>query len=562
VSTDNERSTDVNQVKKVKKEKRYMKKYFKKLSLLMAIQLLIMVFAVGCGEGVADGNTGVSSDTDSVLGYEPDENTPAWQLDHEDPVTLTWYVNADWWNTDFGEDYVTKKIVEDTNITIEFIAGDDTKLNAMFASDDVADIITVFDTNTSLSLQAGTWAYPLNELADKYDPYFYKAAKEDILNWYRLDDGNVYTYPNYANSQEDYDDDIVTPNTAFIIRKDVYKALGEPDMKTQEEFLNALGRIKEEFPDIVPLGWTGDMVESFQNYIGVPVADDNGDYYYRNLDDDYLSWIKTFNDAYREGYITDDIFADDDTTLKEKIQAGKYACIFAESISGVPGVTEFKAKYPDSEYIAIDGPVSTVGNEPILKQGGPVGWMKHYISKECEQPEKAIQLFTYLISEYGQIVTFYGVEGETYTVTEEGYYQYTEEVNEMKVNDPDMFSKTYRFYDFFLFGHDRYANQNANKHDGTSAVAEMEKWGEGKLSTIHFLTTEIEPDVSTQEARNLTNINTKWDTAITSLIRAESDDEFEAVLTDFKEFMEANGWDAIYAVQNEKMQANRERLGW
>ena len=62
--------------------------------------------------------------------YTPDAKTPAWQLDTKKETTkLKWYVNADWWNTEYGKDMVTKKIKEDLNIDIEFITGDDTKLN-------------------------------------------------------------------------------------------------------------------------------------------------------------------------------------------------------------------------------------------------------------------------------------------------------------------------------------------------------------------------------------------------------------------------------------------------
>ncbi len=38
--------------------------------------------------------------------------------------------------------------------------------------------------------------------------------------------------------------------TAFVIRNDVYEALGKPSMSTQEEFLDVLNQIKEQFPRI------------------------------------------------------------------------------------------------------------------------------------------------------------------------------------------------------------------------------------------------------------------------------------------------------------------------
>lgn len=52
-----------------------------------------------------------------------------------------------------------------------------------------------------------------------------------------------------------------------------------------------------------------------------------------------------------------------------------------------------------------------------------VGWMQSYITKNCKDPAKSIQLFTYLLSEEGQILTTYGIDGETYKINEEGKYE-------------------------------------------------------------------------------------------------------------------------------------------
>ncbi len=38
----------------------------------------------------------------------------------------------------------------------------------------------------------------------------------------------------------------------------------------------------------------------------------------RDMDEDYLSWIKTLNQAYKNGCISDDSFTDDNTAWQEK----------------------------------------------------------------------------------------------------------------------------------------------------------------------------------------------------------------------------------------------------
>lgn len=507
------------------------------------------------------------ADTASVaaaLRYQPDASTPAWQLDKETPATLQWYVNAEWWNTEWGNDFITRRIEEDMNIRIEFLKGDSTKLNTMFAGDDLPDILTAFQgEDKAVISSADQWAYSLDELADTYDPYFYQVASKDTLNWLQLEDGKTYGYSNYSNTQEDYETGKIKAATAFAVRKDVYEALEAPSMATPGEFLQVLGKIKEKYPSLTPFGFnemksgTGSLGSDFQNFIGVPIEDKEGNFYNRNLDEDYLTWIRTFNQAYLNGYISDDSFSDDATAGEDKIKSGQYGTFM---IGGTPqrstALQVFMTANPAGQYIAIDGPQSTVGNAPALSQSGISGWMINYITKQCEDPAKAIELFTYLLSEKGQILQKYGVEGETYTVDSDGLFVRTEEIIRMKEENTEQFKKKYRFDEFMLFGHDRYAQLSADRNP---AISQMQDWGEGKLKP-QFLTEGIDPAQGTAEARSLLAINTKWDTTLVSLIRAASEAEFDTILEDYKTFLNENGWDAVAKIRSENMQHNREKL--
>src|SRR5690606_11043273 len=295
--------------------------------------------------------------------------------------------NADWWNSDYGNDVVTKKIKEDLNLDITFITGDDTKLNTFFAGDDMPDLISVFDSNSSIVQKADTWALPLNDLAEKYDPYFNQVAAQDTLNWFQLADGKTYGYPNYSNTQADYEQGTIPAKTAFVIRKDVYDALGQPDFSTPEQFTATLQAIKAQFPELIPFGFnsigtgTGSLGDVFQDFIGVPLTDADGNHYNRNLDEDYLTWISTLNGAYRGGLISDDSFADDGTAFEEKVKSGKYATMMLDGTPQQGGNLQiFASNNEGKEYIAIDGPQSNVGNSPTLNQSGITGWMISFIT--------------------------------------------------------------------------------------------------------------------------------------------------------------------------------------
>ncbi|MGV2965683.1 sugar ABC transporter substrate-binding protein [Paenibacillus sp. AGC30] len=536
----------------------------KKGIILLATLLTAVLMITGCS-----GGSGGSSEGNWVSiedRYTVDPEKPAWQLDKKEEATdLTWYVNADWWNTDFGKDIVTKKIKEDLNINIKFITGDDTKLNTFFAGGDMPDLLTVFDSNSPVVQKAATWAMPLNDLAEKYDPYFNKVAAADTLNWFQLADGKTYGYPNYSNTQEDYDSGNIPAKTAFIIRKDVYEALGSPVIGTPEEFQSVMKRIKQEFPALIPFGFnsigegTGSLGDTLQDFIGVPLETESGEFYDRNLDEDYLTWLKTLNTVYRDGNISDDSFADDGTAFEEKVKSGKYATMLLDGTPQQGGNLQiYMSANPGKEYIAIDGPQSTKGNAPTLNQSGITGWMINFISKDCKDPAKAIQIFTYLLSEEGQTLMNYGIEGETYQTKADGSVELLPAVKDLQLNNADQFKKDYRMGEFMFFGHDRHKALSADAFP--EAIKQMQEWGKGKLKP-HFILENISPDQGTPEARALSAINTKWNTTLVSMVRSKDDASYDNALASYKSFLGENRWEEIVKVRSEKMKLNKEKLG-
>jgi len=536
------------------------KKGVKLLATLLTTVLMITGCSGGSG-GSSEGNWVSIEDR-----YSVDPEKPAWQLDKKEEATdLTWYVNADWWNTDFGKDIVTKKIKEDLNINIKFITGDDTKLNTFFAGGDMPDLLTVFDSNSPVVQKAATWAMPLNDLAEKYDPYFNKVAAADTLNWFQLADGKTYGYPNYSNTQEDYDSGNIPAKTAFIIRKDVYEALGSPVIGTPEEFQSVMKRIKQEFPALIPFGFnsigegTGSLGDTLQDFIGVPLETESGEFYDRNLDEDYLTWLKTLNTVYRDGNISDDSFADDGTAFEEKVKSGKYATMLLDGTPQQGGNLQiYMSANPGKEYVAIDGPQSTKGNTPTLNQSGITGWMINFISKDCKDPAKAIQIFTYLLSEEGQTLMNYGIEGETYQTKTDGTVELLPAVKDLQLNNADQFKKDYRMGEFMFFGHDRHKALSADAFP--EAIKQMQEWGKGKLKP-HFILENISPDQGTPEARALSAINTKWNTTLVSMVRSKDDTSYDNALASYKSFLGENRWDEIVKVRSEKMKLNKEKLG-
>ncbi|EAC2685126.1 sugar ABC transporter substrate-binding protein, partial [Listeria monocytogenes] len=359
-----------------------------------------------------------------------------------------------------------------------------------------------------------------------------------------------------------YESGNIPVNDNFVIREDVYEALGKPDVSTPENYVKVMKEISEKFPDLTPMGFTtigetaGPFLDKLQDFLGVPLEDEDGAFYDRNLDEEYISWLKTFNQVYRDGNISDDSFTDDGPTYDEKVKQGDYATILVAGTSGQGGnFTEFM-KNSDTRYIAIDGPASTSGREATLNQTGISGWLINYITKDAADPAKVTQLFTYLIDEPGQILTKFGVEGVTYEYNDEGKIDYLPEIKEMEQTDNEGYNKKYGISRFNYFNNDRV---NALKVKTENALTQMQEWGEGKLYP-HFVIENTDPDAGTAEARSNTAIKTKINSTIISLIRSKDEGTFDSTLTDFESFLDSNNWDAIKDIKTEKMAENRERL--
>lgn len=522
-----------------------------------------MLVLAGCG-GSSSAKTDDATANLPDPSYEVSADTPAWKLDKTKDTKLTWYVNADWWNKSWGEDLVTKQIKEDLNLDVEFITGDNTKLNTFFASGDMPDLITIFDSSSQVAQTANKWALPLQDLAKKYDPYFTKVAQKQTLDWYKLKDGKTYGYPSYSNTSRDYEDGTIPPTDAFVIRKDVLDAIGDVDFKTPEGFVSAMKTIKEKFPDLVPFGFNSfdasnsSLDATLQNMLGVPIIKD-GKFYERNLDEDYVTWLKALRQVHQDRNISDDSFADDEETLKEKVSSGKYATMLLQAFhqKGTELQT-WMSSNPGKEYVAVDAMESAEGNEPTLSQAGLSGWTITYISKKTKNPAKAMQLYTYLLDDPGQYLVNFGIEGKTYTKNSDGTVSWTDEANEVRTNEPEKFQKEWRIGEFVLFSHDRY--KALNKDSYVQAIRQMQDWGRDYLKP-QFEIENISPDANTPQSRSLSAINTNWSTTLVSMIRAESEKKFDELLTTYEKFEKDNGIDQINKIRDEKIAANMKRLG-
>ena len=517
------------------------------------VLLLSLIMLAGCADAAGEGGNVPAADTGVI--------------------TLDWYVNYSWFVTDWGENMVSQKFTKDTGVDINFITpmGNETnKLESLIDSDSLPDIVTIgwWEPQIQTMLDRGM-VYPLNELADMYDASFYDVTDDMVRDWYTMSDGNIYGYPNSTYTPKDLEEhDNIASNQTFLVRKDIYEAIGSPDMSTPEGFYNAVVKACEMFPEVdgkplIPIGaheFEQDGCVSFdqylQNFLAVPYEKD-GAKYDRKTDPEYLRWLKLFRKLCQDGYLADDIFVDRRTQTSEKVSEGRYFCMLYQRTDLADQEKELYAKDPDKIYIAVDGPRNSNGDDPVLPSNGIVGWTLTFISKNCKDPARAIKFMDYMLSQDGQKLLYLGIEGETYDMVGD--------VPVMKEDVKKILSTDRETYDAIYGADDTYwmLQNNVMQLDWHMETEEplkqLEEW------TYPYTTYLGQYDVIINEDSEIGRIYSAcrelWGTTLPKLLLAGSDEEFDEILEEYISQRTSLGYDRLMEEETRQMIENKKRLG-
>ncbi|MCR5213812.1 MAG: extracellular solute-binding protein [Eubacterium sp.] len=494
---------------------------------------------------------------------------------NEDTITnFTWYINYEWYKDVWGDSVVAEAITDKTHVKIDFrtpVGNSANTLDTLIASDDLPDLITLGYWDPQLkTLIENDMVYPLNELADKYCPEFNEVSDPYSVKWYTSSDGNIYCYPNSSCSYKDYLDNTnsLASNQAFIVRKDIYEAIGSPDMTSPEGFMQAIRDAAAMYPEVdgeplIPFEANfydefGDITFDYilQNFLAVPY-EKNNEFYNRNLDPEFLSWLKTFRQLNEEGYISPEIFMDERTQITEKILKGRYFCMFYQWTDMEDQQKEIYEKNPERVYMAVDGPRNSNGDDPVLPISAVQGWTVTLISKKCKDPEKAIEFMTFLMSEEGQKLTYLGVEGKTYDMVD-GRPVIKEEVKELLERDRNEYNSKYGADNTYWMLQDNIM-QLKWQQDLIPPVQQMKEY------TYDYAAYTGQYSIAIPEDTVLGNRYQKhrklWAETLKKLVLSESDEDFDTLVEYYKEESEAIGMDQVYDEITKQMNESKEKMG-
>ncbi|UVI28788.1 extracellular solute-binding protein [Paenibacillus spongiae] len=378
----------------------------------LLLMLSMSVLTAGCGDN-SNGGTPSSNSGDSNS-----KNTS----EAAKPLTFSYFEYDDTFNpSPWGETVTTKWIQENKNVTVKWVTGNGAaqqKFNAMFASGDLPDVITMSPGPELERLIESGKVVALDEYIDKY-PNLKKWAGETTLNMNRSGDGHIYTFPvwyigeNWANG-----------NGGYGINRKVYNDLGSPKLETVADFEAYLRLVKEKYPDYVPLE-VGNPAAIYMLYSAF--KENNPPFFVRNMmfqDGDQLKPITedpAFKDfilfasrLFRDKLMTQDVFTQKNDQFVEKLNRGKVGIALESNLStwaNKPNA-KLRGEDPNGGYEFI-WPIRKEGldkNKITINSYNSTGPDKTVITTNAEDPESIFAYLDWLTGE-SNLMFIYGPPG-------------------------------------------------------------------------------------------------------------------------------------------------------
>lgn len=537
----------------------------------------------------------VSNDVQNENGEHEGTNTTdnAASNGYDDYVTLQWFSDVGFWNPpqtwNTDPNTVQGVITQKTGVTFEMdIPPEDgeAKLSLMLVSGELPDVMTVTSEILIDKLVNSGNVWNLDELLETYDPdsHLFETFPEDIKQALILRDGGWYAYPSHMSSEdaraiyppsdEYYSDAIKYRNgNAIMFNTNLMEEAGIniEDLTTEDDLLEAYKKIVDlgltvDGAPVIPLlvdgkGYQEYTIHTLAEMFGGMPVDKDGNYVDIRLTPQYKHALKFLWKAVRNGFIDPEQFTMDTTATKATVLSGR---VF--SFIGNTANTGFS----EQENWVSPGPIlSNTGDKPVMGMYYRVGtgWMQTFISKNTKEPERLAKWLSFMSSDEGMRLHYYGFEGEDYVLNEKGLVETTEE-GRKKAEDQSI-TGVFAYWPFHHISWHDYATQAPTDiltgADGIVAMQVQNARGKSEHTVIYdnsplsLPSNYIDPSSELGEAQ--TQIDQYTEAQITKIIMAEDEETFDSLYEEMIQKMKELGIEEIDAKINEQVQKQYEEFG-
>ncbi|MGI6173510.1 MAG: extracellular solute-binding protein [Christensenellales bacterium] len=434
------------------------------------------------------------------------------------------------------------------NVEIEFIhppVGQETEqYNLMLAGDELPDIIT------------HGWGLP-----ETYPG----GADQAILDEYFLDltqliKDNAPNYQGILDTNEVVRKAVTTDGGAVwnmcmvdltpqpvwdgpVVRQDMLDRYGLETPETIDEWYEVLTVLKEkapaDYPDfIVPL-WMVSLTHSFNQFMGAYNVDntfqlnEEGEVVFGPVLDGFKEYLMTMNKWYTEGLFQEDFTASgwsfEEPFLNDKCAAltdcGFWNFDYYTAAATNPDFVMMGTKYPS----LVKGEISHISYTATQARGYAT-----VVTTDCENPEKAVSYLDWFYSPEGSLLANWGIEGEDYTVQEDGTFLYTDKIVH---NEEGVAIATINFK--YLYSHGAFLRdwERENGSYGQEANDCQKRWGDSADDALMMPVTLSYTDEESGEFTSIMNdINTYVAENVVAFVTGErSFDEWDAYVAQIEQ---------------------------
>ena len=396
-----------------------------------------------------DTTNGESDGTEQPTGTATDGTTPDSSgsptgglqpmADRDDPVTFTVFIR-DPNMAPASSNPVLQHITELTGVTLkfEFLVGDlDQKLGVMITGGDYPDAIFAGDAASKL-IEAQAFI-PLEDKLPNYENLMKLYRKN--LKLMTAEDGHIYNLELYNVTNNDVTEaaPIFEAGIGFYIQKAVLEEAGYPTPRTIDEYFDLLLDYKEKHPEIDGVqtigfevladGWRNwALVNPPQHLLGggndgaLFVDPNTMKSSFFQTSDTAHDFYKKLNEMYHKGLIEPETFTQNYDQYIARISTGAVLGFFDQlwNFQSAQNVLKDDGKHERS-YITV--PIANEGvqdgylDEP---SGNVTGVNGIGITVNCEQPERLLAFYDWLLEREVQDYLQWGEEGTDWTATESG----------------------------------------------------------------------------------------------------------------------------------------------
>lgn len=534
----------------------------KKLTALLLGAAMLAATITGCG-GQGDGSSAESAGTGT-------------EASADGSITLTFFDKNSGSNT--FDDPVALAIQERTGVTVqvENPTGDPLeKLNLMLTGQNYPDIVLMDRGNEIVNryIEAGA-LIPLNDLIDEYGPHI-KEMYGDVLTKSVYSDGKNY----YLNNWYGVDPDAVA---GVLMRKDLLAEIaGEEransnDPFTLSEYLDILRQFKEKYPTIDGKESVAVTLDAeSKNYEGTLFGmygittfyvDENNNVQHKAKHPKYKEAIDFANTLYTEGLLDKEWVVNKKEQWTQKLSAGNVFSTFCSYWDPDSANTSLASTIgPEAQFYSYK--VVPDGMDPSeTKYSGrsTLGWDAIGITTNCQNPEAAMKFIDYLVSEEGQYLLMWGLEGEHWDIVDGTHVPKQEIVDGFNSDfDNTKLTTGIRKWTWFIkngYGSDG-SPYDVTKYETTeitdfanASFGESDRW-----DTADY--TGLEPAGSSPEGLKWQKVKDVYDQNFPKMVNAADSAEVTAVYEAMLAEMEESGLSEVEAYMSTQYQDRMKLWG-